>query len=161
MDLGEVVLTPIRGCKCAIYKFTAKSVNCFLSFLRQRVVTNVIWHCSVSNGRFERTFCRCANDNLCVTNAMNDDLTMNWGLQNVTTLYDRAADVFKETSVADKHEVKQEEESPSIYVRNLINKTKKSWATADKLHDSINVFKWNGQFFKRWLFGGNITRGVA
>lgn len=46
---------------------------------------------------------------------MNDDLTMNWGLQNVTTLYDRAADVFKETSVADKHEVKQEKESPSSY----------------------------------------------
>lgn len=55
--------------------------------------------------RFERLFCGRADDHLCVTNAMKEDLNTNWGLTNVTTLYDRAAEVFTETSLEKKHEL--------------------------------------------------------
>ncbi|XP_034567294.1 chitobiosyldiphosphodolichol beta-mannosyltransferase [Notolabrus celidotus] len=45
-----------------------------------------------------------ADHNLCVTNAMKDDLQKNWGIK-ATTLYDRPASIFRETPLKLQHEL--------------------------------------------------------
>ncbi|XP_068193916.1 chitobiosyldiphosphodolichol beta-mannosyltransferase [Antennarius striatus] len=51
---------------------------------------------------YEHVFGRLADDNLCVTEAMRDDLQENWGIR-ATTLYDRPAAVFRETPLELRH----------------------------------------------------------
>ncbi|KAJ0058447.1 hypothetical protein NL108_014625 [Boleophthalmus pectinirostris] len=53
---------------------------------------------------YEHMFGPLASHNLCVTNAMKEDLLKNWGIRAVT-LYDRPASVFRETPVRQKHQL--------------------------------------------------------
>ncbi|XP_071321822.1 chitobiosyldiphosphodolichol beta-mannosyltransferase isoform X2 [Trachinotus anak] len=53
---------------------------------------------------YEHFFGPLATHNLCVTNAMKDDLQKNWGIK-ATTLYDRPASIFRETPVKLQHEL--------------------------------------------------------
>uniref|UniRef100_A0A3Q3XPA2 Uncharacterized protein n=1 Tax=Mola mola TaxID=94237 RepID=A0A3Q3XPA2_MOLML len=53
---------------------------------------------------YEHFFGPLAAHNLCVTNAMKDDLQMNWGIR-ATTLYDRPASIFRETPLKLRHEL--------------------------------------------------------
>ncbi|KAM4531411.1 chitobiosyldiphosphodolichol beta-mannosyltransferase [Odontesthes bonariensis] len=53
---------------------------------------------------YERFFGPLAKHNLCVTDAMRDDLQKNWGIR-ATTLYDRPASIFRETPVKLQHEL--------------------------------------------------------
>ncbi|XP_041853225.1 chitobiosyldiphosphodolichol beta-mannosyltransferase [Melanotaenia boesemani] len=53
---------------------------------------------------YERFFGPLASHNLCVTNAMKDDLQKNWGIR-ATTLYDRPASIFRETPLKLQHEL--------------------------------------------------------
>uniref|UniRef100_A0A3Q3CWN3 Chitobiosyldiphosphodolichol beta-mannosyltransferase n=1 Tax=Haplochromis burtoni TaxID=8153 RepID=A0A3Q3CWN3_HAPBU len=53
---------------------------------------------------YERFFGPLASHNLCVTNAMKDDLQKNWGIK-ATTLYDRPASIFRETPLKLQHEL--------------------------------------------------------
>ncbi|XP_053706698.1 chitobiosyldiphosphodolichol beta-mannosyltransferase isoform X1 [Synchiropus splendidus] len=54
--------------------------------------------------RYERFFGPLATQNLCVTEAMKDDLKNNWKVK-ATTLYDRPAAVFWETQLPEQHEL--------------------------------------------------------
>ncbi|KAL4659040.1 chitobiosyldiphosphodolichol beta-mannosyltransferase [Arapaima gigas] len=51
---------------------------------------------------YEKLFGRLSNDNLCVTNAMRDDLSRNWAIK-ATMLYDRPPAVFREASMEQRH----------------------------------------------------------
>ncbi|XP_061837408.1 chitobiosyldiphosphodolichol beta-mannosyltransferase [Nerophis lumbriciformis] len=53
---------------------------------------------------YEHVFGTLATHNLCVTNAMKDDLCRNWGIK-ATTLYDRPAAIFRETPLKARHEL--------------------------------------------------------
>ncbi|XP_070703806.1 chitobiosyldiphosphodolichol beta-mannosyltransferase [Pempheris klunzingeri] len=53
---------------------------------------------------YEHFFGPLATHNLCVTNAMKDDLQKNWGIK-ATTLYDRPASIFRETPVQLQHQL--------------------------------------------------------
>uniref|UniRef100_A0A1A8QJB1 Asparagine-linked glycosylation 1 homolog (Yeast, beta-1,4-mannosyltransferase) n=2 Tax=Nothobranchius TaxID=28779 RepID=A0A1A8QJB1_9TELE len=53
---------------------------------------------------YEHLFGRLSTLNLCVTNAMKDDLQKNWGIE-ATTLHDRPASVFGKTSLSLQHEL--------------------------------------------------------
>ncbi|XP_030591211.1 chitobiosyldiphosphodolichol beta-mannosyltransferase [Archocentrus centrarchus] len=53
---------------------------------------------------YERFFGPLASHNLCVTNAMKDDLQKNWGIKAMT-LYDRPASIFRETPLKLQHEL--------------------------------------------------------
>ncbi|KAM3597854.1 uncharacterized protein V6R79_010183 [Siganus canaliculatus] len=53
---------------------------------------------------YEHFFGPLATHNLCVTNAMKDDLQKNWGIK-ATTLYDRPASLFRETPEHLQHEL--------------------------------------------------------
>ncbi|GLD48865.1 chitobiosyldiphosphodolichol beta-mannosyltransferase [Lates japonicus] len=53
---------------------------------------------------YEHVFGPLATHNLCVTNAMKDDLQKNWGIK-ATTLYDRPASIFRETPLKLQHEL--------------------------------------------------------
>ncbi|XP_056258610.1 chitobiosyldiphosphodolichol beta-mannosyltransferase [Seriola aureovittata] len=53
---------------------------------------------------YEHFFGPLATHNLCVTNAMKDDLQKNWGIR-ATTLYDRPAAIFRETPLKLQHEL--------------------------------------------------------
>uniref|UniRef100_A0A7N8WMA5 Chitobiosyldiphosphodolichol beta-mannosyltransferase n=1 Tax=Mastacembelus armatus TaxID=205130 RepID=A0A7N8WMA5_9TELE len=53
---------------------------------------------------YEHFFGPMATHNLCVTNAMKDDLQKNWGIK-ATTLYDRPASIFRETPLKLQHEL--------------------------------------------------------
>ncbi|KAJ7992019.1 hypothetical protein DPEC_G00274240 [Dallia pectoralis] len=53
---------------------------------------------------YERLFGRFSTHNLCVTNAMKDDLKNNWNIKAIT-LYDRPPDIFKETPVELQHDL--------------------------------------------------------
>uniref|UniRef100_A0A671XHE2 Chitobiosyldiphosphodolichol beta-mannosyltransferase n=1 Tax=Sparus aurata TaxID=8175 RepID=A0A671XHE2_SPAAU len=53
---------------------------------------------------YEHFFGPLASHNLCVTNAMKDDLQKNWGIK-ATTLYDRPAAIFRETPLKLQHEL--------------------------------------------------------
>ncbi|XP_008051862.1 chitobiosyldiphosphodolichol beta-mannosyltransferase [Carlito syrichta] len=53
---------------------------------------------------YERLFGRLSHLNLCVTNAMREDLAENWHIRAVT-VYDRPASFFKETPLALQHEL--------------------------------------------------------
>ncbi|XP_072298792.1 chitobiosyldiphosphodolichol beta-mannosyltransferase [Eucyclogobius newberryi] len=53
---------------------------------------------------YERVFGPLADRNLCVTDAMKEDLQKNWGIR-ATTLYDRPASVFRETAARQKHQL--------------------------------------------------------
>ncbi|CAI5676442.1 chitobiosyldiphosphodolichol beta-mannosyltransferase [Oreochromis niloticus] len=53
---------------------------------------------------YEHFFGPLASHNLCVTNAMKDDLQKNWSIK-ATTLYDRPASVFRETPLRLQHEL--------------------------------------------------------
>ncbi|XP_029015022.1 chitobiosyldiphosphodolichol beta-mannosyltransferase [Betta splendens] len=53
---------------------------------------------------YEHLFGPLATHNLCVTNAMKDDLQKNWGIE-ATTLYDRPPSIFKETPLKLQHEL--------------------------------------------------------
>uniref|UniRef100_A0A3Q3KKI5 Beta-1,4-mannosyltransferase n=1 Tax=Monopterus albus TaxID=43700 RepID=A0A3Q3KKI5_MONAL len=53
---------------------------------------------------YEHFFGPLATRNLCVTNAMKDDLHRNWGIK-ATTLYDRPASIFRETPLKLQHEL--------------------------------------------------------
>ncbi|XP_062294172.1 chitobiosyldiphosphodolichol beta-mannosyltransferase [Scomber scombrus] len=53
---------------------------------------------------YEHFFGPLAAHNLCVTNAMKDDLQNNWGIK-ATTLYDRPAAIFRETPPKLQHEL--------------------------------------------------------
>uniref|UniRef100_A0A3B3Q659 Chitobiosyldiphosphodolichol beta-mannosyltransferase n=1 Tax=Paramormyrops kingsleyae TaxID=1676925 RepID=A0A3B3Q659_9TELE len=51
---------------------------------------------------YEKFFGRLSSDNLCVTNAMRDDLQRNWGIK-ATTLYDKPPAMFQEASLEEQH----------------------------------------------------------
>ncbi|XP_034046442.1 chitobiosyldiphosphodolichol beta-mannosyltransferase [Thalassophryne amazonica] len=53
---------------------------------------------------YEHIFGRLAANNLCVTNAMKEDLQKNWGIK-ATTLYDRPASIFRETPLKQQHQL--------------------------------------------------------
>ncbi|KAE8282742.1 Chitobiosyldiphosphodolichol beta-mannosyltransferase [Larimichthys crocea] len=53
---------------------------------------------------YEHFFGPLAAHNLCVTNAMKDDLQKNWGIE-ATTLYDRPPFIFRETPLKLQHEL--------------------------------------------------------
>ncbi|XP_039971587.1 chitobiosyldiphosphodolichol beta-mannosyltransferase isoform X2 [Xiphias gladius] len=53
---------------------------------------------------YEHFFGPLATHNLCVTNAMKDDLQKNWGIK-ATTLYDRPASIFREAPLKLQHEL--------------------------------------------------------
>eukprot|EP00063_Salmo_salar_P013691 XP_013988526.1 PREDICTED: chitobiosyldiphosphodolichol beta-mannosyltransferase isoform X3 [Salmo salar] len=53
---------------------------------------------------YEQLFGRFSSHNLCVTNAMKEDLQNNWNIE-ATTLYDKPPAIFKETSVDLKHQL--------------------------------------------------------
>uniref|UniRef100_A0A8C9P7X0 Glycosyltransferase subfamily 4-like N-terminal domain-containing protein n=1 Tax=Spermophilus dauricus TaxID=99837 RepID=A0A8C9P7X0_SPEDA len=53
---------------------------------------------------YERLFGRLSHLNLCVTNAMREDLAENWHIKAVT-VYDKPASFFKETSLDLQHEL--------------------------------------------------------
>uniref|UniRef100_A0A1A8UKZ9 Asparagine-linked glycosylation 1 homolog (Yeast, beta-1,4-mannosyltransferase) n=2 Tax=Nothobranchius furzeri TaxID=105023 RepID=A0A1A8UKZ9_NOTFU len=53
---------------------------------------------------YEHLFGRLSTLNLCVTNAMKNDLQKNWGIE-ATTLHDRPASVFGKTSLNLQHEL--------------------------------------------------------
>ncbi|XP_054616080.1 chitobiosyldiphosphodolichol beta-mannosyltransferase isoform X2 [Dunckerocampus dactyliophorus] len=55
---------------------------------------------------YEHVFGPLATHNLCVTNAMKDDLYQNWGIK-ATTLYDRPAAIFQETPLKTQHKLFQ------------------------------------------------------
>ncbi|PVD39192.1 hypothetical protein C0Q70_01820 [Pomacea canaliculata] len=52
----------------------------------------------------EKIFGRFAVANICVTNAMRQDLIRNWQI-SATTVYDRPPDIFKPTSLQEQHEL--------------------------------------------------------
>uniref|UniRef100_A0A8C9TWM1 Chitobiosyldiphosphodolichol beta-mannosyltransferase n=1 Tax=Scleropages formosus TaxID=113540 RepID=A0A8C9TWM1_SCLFO len=52
--------------------------------------------------RYEKFFGRLSGENLCVTNAMKDDLSRNWGIE-ATTLYDRPPALFREATPEQRH----------------------------------------------------------
>lgn len=54
--------------------------------------------------QYEKWFGRCSNVNICVTNAMREDLRENWGISAVT-MYDRPPASFTATDVASKHKL--------------------------------------------------------
>ncbi|KAK6476148.1 chitobiosyldiphosphodolichol beta-mannosyltransferase [Huso huso] len=51
---------------------------------------------------YEKFFGRFSNHNLCVTNAMKEDLQKNWSIK-ATTLYDKPPSIFKEAVLDDQH----------------------------------------------------------
>uniref|UniRef100_A0A8C4T0W5 ALG1 chitobiosyldiphosphodolichol beta-mannosyltransferase n=1 Tax=Erpetoichthys calabaricus TaxID=27687 RepID=A0A8C4T0W5_ERPCA len=51
---------------------------------------------------YEKLFGRLSDYNLCVTNAMKEDLSTNWNIKAVT-LYDRPPSRFKESALEDQH----------------------------------------------------------
>ncbi|XP_037649402.1 chitobiosyldiphosphodolichol beta-mannosyltransferase [Sebastes umbrosus] len=53
---------------------------------------------------YEHFFGPLATHNLCVTNAMKDDLQKNWGIK-ATTLYDRPPSIFGETPLKQQHDL--------------------------------------------------------
>ncbi|XP_056144536.1 chitobiosyldiphosphodolichol beta-mannosyltransferase isoform X2 [Lampris incognitus] len=53
---------------------------------------------------YEHFFGRLADESVCVTNAMRDDLQMNWGIK-ATTLYDKPPAIFRETPLERRHEL--------------------------------------------------------
>uniref|UniRef100_A0AAY4CST2 Chitobiosyldiphosphodolichol beta-mannosyltransferase n=1 Tax=Denticeps clupeoides TaxID=299321 RepID=A0AAY4CST2_9TELE len=53
---------------------------------------------------YEKVFGRSSHSNLCVTNAMKEDLQRNWKIK-ATTLYDRPPSLFKETPVQFQHDL--------------------------------------------------------
>ncbi|XP_045066996.1 chitobiosyldiphosphodolichol beta-mannosyltransferase isoform X7 [Coregonus clupeaformis] len=53
---------------------------------------------------YERLFGRFSSHNLCVTNAMKEDLQNNWNIK-ATTLYDKPPAIFKETPVDLQHQL--------------------------------------------------------
>ncbi|KAM4598344.1 chitobiosyldiphosphodolichol beta-mannosyltransferase [Polymixia lowei] len=53
---------------------------------------------------YEHFFGPLATHNLCVTNAMKDDLQKNWGIK-ATTLYDKPPAIFRETPLSLQHEL--------------------------------------------------------
>ncbi|KAM5151922.1 chitobiosyldiphosphodolichol beta-mannosyltransferase [Mantella aurantiaca] len=53
---------------------------------------------------YEKIFGQLSDYNLCVTNAMRDDLMLNWRIK-ATTLYDKPASIFKETPVELQHQL--------------------------------------------------------
>ncbi|XP_049600389.1 chitobiosyldiphosphodolichol beta-mannosyltransferase [Syngnathus scovelli] len=53
---------------------------------------------------YEHVFGPLASQHLCVTKAMKEDLHRNWGI-NATTLYDRPADIFRETPLEKRHQL--------------------------------------------------------
>ncbi|XP_013856060.1 chitobiosyldiphosphodolichol beta-mannosyltransferase [Austrofundulus limnaeus] len=53
---------------------------------------------------YEHVFGSLSNNNLCVTEAMRDDLRTNWTIR-ATTLYDRPASVFRETPLDLQHQL--------------------------------------------------------
>uniref|UniRef100_A0A3P9A0U5 Glycosyl transferase family 1 domain-containing protein n=1 Tax=Esox lucius TaxID=8010 RepID=A0A3P9A0U5_ESOLU len=53
---------------------------------------------------YERLFGRFSSHNLCVTNAMKDDLQINWNIK-ATTLYDKPPAIFTETPVELQHDL--------------------------------------------------------
>ncbi|AWP19471.1 putative chitobiosyldiphosphodolichol beta-mannosyltransferase [Scophthalmus maximus] len=53
---------------------------------------------------YEHFFGPLADHNLCVTDAMKNDLQKNWGI-GATTLYDRPASIFRETPLRLQHEL--------------------------------------------------------
>ncbi|KAK7507548.1 hypothetical protein BaRGS_00001483 [Batillaria attramentaria] len=52
----------------------------------------------------ERTFGKYAKDNICVTNAMRDDLHHQWNVR-ATTVYDRPPEMFKPTPTPEQHDL--------------------------------------------------------
>ncbi|XP_030646563.1 chitobiosyldiphosphodolichol beta-mannosyltransferase [Chanos chanos] len=53
---------------------------------------------------YEKFFGRFSNHNLCVTNAMREDLEKNWKIK-ATTLYDKPPSIFRETPLKLQHEL--------------------------------------------------------
>ncbi|XP_018429662.1 PREDICTED: chitobiosyldiphosphodolichol beta-mannosyltransferase [Nanorana parkeri] len=53
---------------------------------------------------YEKTFGQLSNYNFCVTNAMKDDLRLNWRIKAIT-LHDKPASIFKETPVELQHQL--------------------------------------------------------
>ncbi|XP_037544503.1 chitobiosyldiphosphodolichol beta-mannosyltransferase [Nematolebias whitei] len=53
---------------------------------------------------YERVFGSLSSNNLCVTEAMRDDLKTNWAI-SATTLYDRPASIFRETPLDLQHQL--------------------------------------------------------
>ncbi|XP_074647235.1 chitobiosyldiphosphodolichol beta-mannosyltransferase-like [Tubulanus polymorphus] len=53
---------------------------------------------------YEHLLGRFADENICVTDAMKDDLKMNWNI-TADTMYDRPPIMFHETEVKDQHEL--------------------------------------------------------
>ncbi|XP_076459838.1 chitobiosyldiphosphodolichol beta-mannosyltransferase-like [Babylonia areolata] len=54
--------------------------------------------------RVEKVFGRQAVANICVTNAMKEDLAHNWNIR-ATTVYDRPPDIFKTTPLSEQHQL--------------------------------------------------------
>ncbi|XP_075144966.1 ALG1, chitobiosyldiphosphodolichol beta-mannosyltransferase [Haematobia irritans] len=96
---------------------------CYLYSLLTRTKFVIDWHnytytilglgmAGAYNNRFcrlarwiERTFGSKADVNLCVTNAMKEDLISNWNIRNVTVLYDRPPPQFHPIDLSKKHEL--------------------------------------------------------
>ncbi|XP_016405868.1 chitobiosyldiphosphodolichol beta-mannosyltransferase-like [Sinocyclocheilus rhinocerous] len=53
---------------------------------------------------YEKLFGRFSDNNLCVTNAMREDLRKNWNIE-ATTLYDKPPPIFRETPLKLQHEL--------------------------------------------------------
>ncbi|CAN2390783.1 Chitobiosyldiphosphodolichol beta-mannosyltransferase, partial [Pristimantis euphronides] len=53
---------------------------------------------------YEKIFGRLSDYNLCVTNAMKEDLLLNWRIKAIT-LYDKPASIFRETPVELQHQL--------------------------------------------------------
>uniref|UniRef100_A0ABM0M406 Chitobiosyldiphosphodolichol beta-mannosyltransferase-like n=1 Tax=Saccoglossus kowalevskii TaxID=10224 RepID=A0ABM0M406_SACKO len=53
---------------------------------------------------YEKLFGRFSHDNLCVTNAMKEDLAVNWSIKAVT-MHDRPPLIFKQTSKSEQHKL--------------------------------------------------------
>ncbi|XP_074552146.1 chitobiosyldiphosphodolichol beta-mannosyltransferase [Halichoeres trimaculatus] len=94
---------------------------------------------------YEHFFGPLADHNLCVTNAMKDDLQKNWGIK-ATTLYDRPASIFRETPLKLQHELfmrlavtypqfqgKRSEEEEEVQVERTV------FSVHDRTDDSVTL----------------------
>lgn len=52
--------------------------------------------------RYERVFGRFSTDNICVTQAMSEDLAKNWNIRAIT-MYDRPPEIFRSLDLKQKH----------------------------------------------------------
>ncbi|KAL4239279.1 hypothetical protein ACF0H5_000096 [Mactra antiquata] len=87
---------------------------------------------------YEQFFGKLSAKNICVTKSMQEDLKTNWGV-GANVLYDRPPDIFKQTSLNDRHElfVRLGEKYPVFKPRNNDSTSDETIFTVSNGNDDV------------------------